>query len=100
MVKALAFAGVLALVGILGCGGLIGCGGLEGWVKDLSEENPYYTGGSPVHKVYEGREVSRTETRVDCEGRAKLKDGRSLYISYHSYIDSDGETRIGFNVLR
>ena len=100
MIRTTIFGATLALVLILGCGGgLIGCGGLEGHIKDLAEDNIYEL-GAPILRIYEVTEVSRTETRVECTGRAKLRNGNSLYISYYSYVDRDGDSFIGFEVLR
>lgn len=81
MCRALVLAAALVLVALVGCSSLDSCDGLEGWVKDLSEENPWQTGGSEIIAIYEKTEVSRTDNRVDCTGRAKLRDGRSLYIT-------------------
>ena len=103
MFKALLVAaGLAALIAVLAaCGsGLDSCEGLEGWVKDLSEDNPYQTGGSHIIKLYEIAEVSKTETRVDCTARAKLSNGGSVYISYYGLTDSDGDQRFGFSILR
>ena len=86
------------LVALAGCGDSLNtCEGLESWVKDLSAESE---GWQPIHKIHEIEEESRTETRVDCTGRAKLQDGSSIYISFYNLIDSDGDYRYGFGVLR
>ena len=89
--------GLLFLAVACGGGSLNTCEGLESWVKDLSEESE---GWQPIFKIYEIEELSRTETRVDCTGRAKLQDGSNIHISFYNLIDSDGDYRYGFGVLR
>lgn len=87
--------GVLSLVLMVSCGGLMSCETTEYGVRDLSEENVFLTGGSPIVDVLDIEEVSKTETRVECRGRAKLKDGRTVHITFGNHM-KDGTNYVTF----
>lgn len=84
---------------MVSCGGLMSCETTEYGVRDLSEENPFLTGGSPIVDVLDIEEISKTEKRVDCRGRAKLKDGRSVHIVFGTHIDEDGTEYVTFRTV-
>ena len=91
--------GVLSLLLMVSCGGLTSCETTEYGVRDLSEENPFLTGGSPIVDVLDIVEIERTEKRVNCHGRAKLRDGRSVDIVFGNHIDEDGTEWVTFRTV-
>ena len=64
-------------------------------IIDLSEknENPF---AGRILKLYEIAEVSRTETRLDCQATAKWSKGGDNAIRYHVEVDADGDAFIGY----
>ena len=84
---------------LLGCNGLWECEDMERVVKDISKDNRYATGGSPIEEIELITEISRTEQRVNCEGLAWLENGQALPIGFHQYYNEDGEMMTGFKVL-
>ena len=91
--------GILSLLLMVSCGGLMSCETTEYGVRDLSEENPFLTGGSPIVDVLDIEEIAKTEKRVNCRGRAKLRDGRSVDIVFGNHIDEDGTEWVTFRTV-
>ena len=85
---------VLALAGLtaalmVSCLGLSSCDTLKHGAKDLLEERLSY--GVSVDDITNVEEVSRTEKRVECKGRAKLDTGFSFDVDFYEWIDEDGD---------
>lgn len=86
--------GILSMIALGACG-LSSCETAKHGVKDLSEENVFLTGGSPIVDVLDIEEVAKTDERISCRGRAKLEDGRSVWIRFAAY-NEDGTEYISF----
>ena len=97
LVKAIVILAVLGILSVvaLGACGLPSCETAKHGVKDLSEDNVFLTGGSPIVDVLDIEEVTKTDDRINCRGRAKLEDGRSVWIRFAAY-NEDGTEYISF----
>ncbi len=73
------------------------CENIRGEIISLSEEDRDLTGFALV-KIYEPAELSRSADELKCSGLALWSDGDKTGIAYRSYIDSESERIIEYEV--
>ena len=97
---------LFVLAGIsVGCGNLANradqvvsdCDNTRDEIIDLTEQDRASRGYAVV-KIYDPVEVSRTDAELKCQGRAKWSDGDETSIVYRSYLDSEGERLVEYEV--
>ena len=75
---------------------------LQAGIIDLSQSKGSVNQQIHILKIYNSREVKRTDNRLDCQGEALLNISRSindLYsVDYHVEIDPEGSAFIGYQV--
>ena len=94
LIIALVLIGLTAAV-MVSCLGVSSCDVQKHGAKDLLEERLSY--GVSVDDIYDVEEVSKTEERIDCKGRAKLDTGFTFEVEFYEYIDEDGDVFHGVN---
>ena len=75
--------------------GQVQCEDLIPQVISLSEDNQNALRPA-ILKVYDARRVSRSASRVECEGRAKMSRGDMQGLIFYLEEDSDGDRFIGY----
>lgn len=102
----LLFALVVVLAGAsAGCGSLANradqtvsdCDNTRQEIVDLTEQDRA-SRGFAIIKIYDPVEVSRTDAELKCRGRARWSDGDETSIVYRSYLDSDGERFVEYEI--
>lgn len=70
------------------------CTSIRDVVIDISNEDPY-----PEYrliKIYDPREISRTDNEIKCEGIGRWGDATESKVSYRSYQDREGDWMIEY----
>jgi len=67
-------------------------------IVTLSEEqtNPF---SITILKIYDIKEVTKTDSRIECTGDASIGSGDRLPIEFQAYSDQDGDVFIGYNAV-
>jgi len=73
------------------------CENTRAEIVELSEKDRA-SNGFALLKIYEPTEVSRTDKELKCTGRASWSDGDQTKINYRSYLDSEGERFVEYEV--
>ena len=65
-------------------------------IVNLSQEqtNPL---SITILKLYDIKEVTKTDSRIECIGDASIGSGDNLAIEFQAYSDQDGDVFIGYN---
>jgi len=56
--------------------------------------------GYAVVKIYEPVEISRTANELKCTGTAHWSDGDNTKINYRSYLDSEGDRFVEYELVQ
>ena len=56
----------------------------------------FYKVNKTILKIYDPEEVSKTDDRLTCRGRAKLQSGSDMMIEFYIYKDKDGDRFIRY----
>ncbi len=73
------------------------CGGLVPKIIDMSESNKDPL-ASKILKVYNAKEVTRSNRRLECEGIARTSSDGWSRVSFHIEEDWDGDRFIGYSL--
>ncbi|MCY3784556.1 MAG: hypothetical protein OXG79_12350 [Chloroflexi bacterium] len=93
---------VAVAVALIGCGELalkttadVQCEDLIPDVVRISEENKHPLRPT-ILKVYDAKEVSRSSSRLECEGSAKTSFGDDQPLIFYLEEDADGDRFVGY----
>lgn len=73
------------------------CQAIKTEIIEISQEDPYPE--YRITKIYEPREIARSDTEIKCEGIASWGDATETKIVFRAYEDREGEWMLEFGDL-